>query len=81
MVGHTDDTPINTPLMDSNWDLSSTRAARIARHLIVAGIEPHRVSAVGRADSEPLVPNRNKDGTPNAENQAKNRRVQIKIEY
>lgn len=81
IVGHTDDSPIRTPLMDSNWDLSATRAARIARYMIESGIEPRRVSAVGRADSDPVRENRNPDGTPNAENRAKNRRVQIRIEY
>jgi flagellar motor protein MotB len=67
--------------MDSNWDLSATRSARIARYMIESGIDSHRMSVVGNADTAPLLPNRNADGTPNDENRAKNRRIQIKIEY
>jgi len=81
IVGHTDDSPIHTAVMDSNWDLSATRSARIARYMIESGIDSHRMSVVGKADTAPLLPNRNPDGTPNEENRAKNRRIQIKIEY
>jgi chemotaxis protein MotB len=81
VVGHTDDTPIHGKPIDSNWDLSSVRAAHIARAMIERGIEPKRLRAVGAADTHPVAANRNKDGTPNVEGRAKNRRVQIKIEY
>jgi flagellar motor protein MotB len=49
--------------------------------MIESGIDSHRMSVVGNADTAPLLPNRNADGTPNDENRAKNRRIQIKIEY
>jgi len=81
IVGHTDDSPIHTPVMDSNWDLSATRSARIARYMIERGIDSKRISVVGKAHTEPILPNRNTDGTPNTDNQSKNRRIQIKIEY
>ena len=81
IVGHTDDSPIHTPVMDSNWDLSATRSARIARYMIERGIDSERISVVGKAHTDPLLPNRNADGTPNQENRSKNRRIQIKIEY
>jgi chemotaxis protein MotB len=81
IVGHTDDTPIYGKPIDSNWDLSSVRAAHLARAMVERGIEPKRLRAVGAADTDPVAPNRNKDGSPNAKGQAKNRRVQIKIEY
>ena len=81
IVGHTDDSPIHTPVMDSNWDLSATRSARIARYMIERGIDSERISVVGKAHTEPLLPNRNSDGSPNLENRSKNRRIQIKIEY
>ena len=81
IVGHTDDTPIHGKPIDSNWDLSAVRAAHLARALIERGIQPRRVRAVGAADTDPVASNRNSDGTPNEEGRAKNRRVQIKIEY
>jgi len=81
IVGHTDDTPIHGKPIDSNWALSSVRAARLARSMIERGIEPERLRAIGAADTKPVADNRNKDGSPNPEGRAKNRRVQIKIEY
>jgi chemotaxis protein MotB len=81
IIGHTDDTPINSAPIDSNWDLSAIRSAHIARYMVEQGIEPRRIKATGMADADPLVPNRNADGTPNLKNRAENRRVQIKIEY
>ena len=81
IVGHTDDSPIMHPPIDSNWDLSAIRSAHIARYLVEQGIDPKRIKATGRADSDPIAPNRNGDGTPNPENRSKNRRVQIKIEH
>jgi chemotaxis protein MotB len=81
IVGHTDDSPILHPPIDSNWDLSAIRSAHIARYLVEQGIDPKRIKATGRADSDPIAPNRNVDGTPNPENRSKNRRVQIKIEH
>ncbi len=81
IVGHTDDTPIHGSPIDSNWDLSAVRSAHIARYMVEKGIDPDRIKAVGRADAEPLAPNRNEDGSPNPENRAMNRRVQIKIEH
>ena len=39
--GHTDNWPINTPQFPSNWELSTARATRVVRFLIVeAGIDP-----------------------------------------
>ncbi len=81
IVGHTDDAPIHTPVMDSNWDLSATRAARITRYMIESGIDSKRLEVVGKAHTEPIVPHRNPDGTPNEENRSKNRRIEIRIEH
>jgi chemotaxis protein MotB len=78
--GHTDDTPIRTVLFQSNWELSSARAAAVVRFFLEQGIAAERLTAAGYADTFPLAANRNGDGTIIPENQAKNRRVLIRLE-
>jgi flagellar motor protein MotB len=78
--GHTDDTPISTAQFQSNWELSAARAAAVARFLLELGVPARRLTASGFADTVPIVPNRNADGTIIAENQARNRRVVIRLE-
>ena len=78
--GHTDDSPINTLQFPSNWELSTARAAAVARYFIEQGVEPQRLRASGYADTFPKVPNRDASGKPIPENQAQNRRVVIKLE-
>jgi chemotaxis protein MotB len=73
--GHTDDTPVKSPIYPSNWELSSARAGSVVRFLIQAGnLDPRRFTAVGDADTKPLVEN------DSPENRAKNRRVSILYE-
>ena len=70
--GHTDPTPINTPLFPSNWELSTGRATAIVHYLVEqGGIPPDRLNAAGYAFYHPVVPN----NTP--ENRARNRRVDV----
>lgn len=72
--GHTDDVPIHNAEFDSNWELSSTRATRIARMLLdMNAIPPDRLSAAGYAEYRPVAAN----GT--AEGRAKNRRVDLVV--
>lgn len=72
--GHTDDLPVRSALFTSNWELSAARAARVVRYLVEeAGLEGERLSAVGLADTRPLVEN-----TDELTREA-NRRVQIVI--
>ncbi|MEI7842582.1 MAG: flagellar motor protein MotD [Gallionellaceae bacterium] len=71
--GHTDDSPIATPQFPSNWELSAVRASSVVRMLIDQGVGENRLSAVGLASNQPLVPN------DSAENRNKNRRVTITI--
>ena len=52
--GHTDNIPINTARFPSNWELSTGRAASVARYLIEHGVAPQRVQASGYADTQPL---------------------------
>ena len=73
--GHTDDSPIATDKIRSNWDLSTGRAVSVVHHLLgAAGIDPARITAQGFADSRPLAANTTPKG------RAKNRRVEISFE-
>jgi chemotaxis protein MotB len=72
--GHTDDIPIHTPEFDSNWELSSTRATRIARlFLDLKAMPPDRISAAGYAEFHPVA------GNDTAEGRARNRRVDLVV--
>ncbi len=72
--GHTDDTPIHTPLFASNWELSTARATAVVKFLIDEGdVPPSRLSAAGYADYRPRVPN------DSLESRARNRRVDIVV--
>lgn len=69
--GHTDDQPIATPRFPSNWELSSARASKVTRRLILRGVESRRLSAIGYADTRPVE----KGGS--VSDRAKNRRVSL----
>lgn len=77
--GHTDIRPIHHPIIGSNWELSGIRAARIAQLFEKQGFEKKQLTIIGWGETKPVAPNFNKDGSVNEENQAKNRRVVIKI--
>jgi chemotaxis protein MotB len=69
--GHTDDRPTGTAF-PSNWELSSARATAVVRELVSRyGIQAHRISASGRADTVPRADNATAAG------RASNRRVEI----
>ena len=71
--GHTDNTPINTLLYPSNWELSSARANSVLHYLSAQGIPNHQMSTANYADTRPLVPNTNN------RNRSINRRVNLLI--
>jgi chemotaxis protein MotB len=72
--GHTDNQPQNTVMYPSNWELSSARSSSIIRFFIAQfGFMPSIFTAVGFADTRPLVSNKSESG------QAKNRRVELLI--
>jgi len=79
--GHTDDEPIgeDSEIFSSNWDLSAIRATGIVELLYNSGIEMNKLKPIARAESIPLLPNRDENGIPIPENRAKNRRVVIKV--
>jgi len=72
--GHTDNIPIHTANFDSNWELSSARATRIARlFLDFHAIPPDRISAAGYAEFHPVASN------ATAEGRVTNRRVDLVV--
>lgn len=72
--GHTDDRPIRTATIKSNWELSTKRAVSVI-HLIEAlgNIDPGKLTAVGYSDTRPIFPNDTVEG------RARNRRVEIAV--
>lgn len=74
--GHTDNVPIKNPAQSgfqSNWELSSARAASAVRYFIAAGMDPKILAAVGYADSRPVADN------ATAEGRMKNRRIEFTV--
>jgi chemotaxis protein MotB len=70
--GHTDNIPISTPDIPSNWELSTGRAASVLRYFSeTLGVAADRFEIAGYAEFRPVVPNDTR------ENRAKNRRVEI----
>jgi chemotaxis protein MotB len=73
--GHTDDVPIHTAEFDSNWELSSARATRVARvFLSTHSVPPTRLSAAGYAEFHPVAKNDTEAG------RGENRRVDLVVQ-
>lgn len=90
--GHTDDGQISNARYPSNWELSTSRASTVVRFFADAKGpamasnpegEPmfarNRLRAIGYADTQPKLPNRDFNGEAIRANQAANRRVVIRI--
>ena len=61
--GHTDNVPIHTAQMASNWELSTARSTELVRLLIVRyGFPPERLSAAGYAEYHPIASNADTPG-------------------
>ena len=72
--GHTDNVPIHNAEFDSNWELSSARATRIARLILeMKAMPPDRLSAAGYAEFHPVASNATVEG------RAENRRVDLVV--
>lgn len=71
IVGYTDNVPIATAVYPSNWELSAARAGQAVRYMTEKGVDPNRLRAIGRADTNPLQSN------DSAEGRAQNRRVEF----
>lgn len=70
---HTDDVPIRSNRIASNWDLSALRAAAVVRAFESYGVAPQRMAATGFGYHKPLFSN-----NTNA-NRKENRRIEILI--
>ena len=77
--GHTDNRPVIGGRYESNWDLSTARSSNVVEVLLNKGFSPRRIRASGYADAQPLVPNIDQFGNPIEENQAKNRRFELRM--
>jgi chemotaxis protein MotB len=60
--GHTDNRPINTPVFPSNWELSAARAASVVHLLTQHGMDPDRLTLIGRGEHQPIQPNDTVEG-------------------
>jgi chemotaxis protein MotB len=69
--GHTDDVPITSKRLKSNWALAAARALGVVEAMIVGGMPGESLSAASYGEFKPVVSN----DTP--ENQALNRRIDI----
>lgn len=70
--GHTDNVAIHGGVFRSNWELSTARAAAIARVLLERGVvNPTLLSIAGYGEYHPVASNATEDG------RARNRRVDI----
>ncbi len=69
--GNTDNVPIHSSQFSSNWELSTARASAVVEFLAEHGVAPHRLTASGNADQQPVASNSTEAG------RARNRRVEI----
>jgi chemotaxis protein MotB len=72
--GHTDNTPMQSARFPSNWELSTGRAAAVARYLVDHGVAPQRIQASGFADTRPI------GAKDNPVDRKANRRVDLVME-
>lgn len=72
--GHTDNVPIHNSRYDSNWELSTTRAVQVLKHLVEnESFHTDKISAVGYGEYHPITENNTDLG------RSKNRRVDFVI--
>ncbi|MZG54328.1 MAG: OmpA family protein [Nitrospinae bacterium] len=62
--GHTDDEPISTEMLATNWELSAARATAVLRYFIDKGAEPERMTAAGMQILSPWQEMKRHQGEP-----------------
>lgn len=72
--GHTDNTPIETTVFPSNWELAAVRASSVVRLFIENGVAENRLTAVGYGSTRPV------DDNATVQGRLRNRRVQVLIQ-
>ena len=78
--GHTDDEPVaGRGTIRDNWELSALRARSVLKALHLGPEALSRSVILAYGEMRPLVPNRDDKGNPIVENQAKNRRVTLRV--
>ena len=76
IVGHTDNRPAEEKGYQSNWELSTLMAMKVARYMVEEGkVQPGRITAYGSGDQKPIAPNDTR------KSRAQNRRVNIFLDY
>jgi chemotaxis protein MotB len=76
VTGHTDSVPLGGGPFVDNWGLAAARAASVVRELGGQGlIDPARLTAVSRGESNPVADNATEDG------RSANRRIEIVIDF
>lgn len=71
--GNTDDLPVNSNRLVSNWHLSSLRSSAVVDELVYRGINPKMIAPIGFSSENPKVRNTNEYA------RQQNRRVTLKI--
>ncbi len=71
VAGHSDNVPIRSSRFPSNLALSLARAKSVMKQMSTEMSDPNRLSAEGRADSEPIADNSTREG------RATNRRIEV----
>ena len=75
--GHTDDKPLTFgSIYRDNWDLAAARSSSVVQELSKTGkLQPERMKAISYGETQPLA------GNETAQGRAKNRRIEIEINY
>jgi len=74
VTGHTDNIPMRSAIIPSNWSLSVMRASAVVEYLVYEwGLPDYMIMPTGRGEHDPIADN----GTP--EGRALNRRVEITV--
>lgn len=76
VTGHTDNVALSGGQYVDNWGLAAARASSVVRELAeTGGVDPARLSAVSKGDSNPVSDNTTEEG------RAANRRIEIVFDY